>query len=338
MLKRRVLEACVLSLTLVTSAAHAEPRDPVAAQALFDDARKLMLTGQYAEACPKLAESQRLDPGIGTAFNLADCDEKIGLIASAWALFLEVASQARASGEAEREAAAKGRAAKLEPKLPRLRIRVGADNRPPGLEITRDGIAVGPAQWGSVVPVDPGRHEIVAKAPGRQTFTRSVTAEQGVVLDFELPPLAPGADAAPAAAAATPVAAAGAPAPEPSEKRTSSGPSPLVYVLGGVGIVGVGVGTTFSFMAMADNDDSKTHCNPSDPNKCSAEGVEQRNSAIKKGNVATVGFVVGGASLAGALVLWLVGGSSGDSSKAGVTAGGNVGANGGELHLSGRFW
>src|SRR4051794_35386626 len=107
MMNKRLFEGCVVALALVAGRAHAEARDPVAAQALFDDARRLMAAGQTAEACPKFAESQRLDPGIGTAFNLADCYEKSGHVASAWALFLEVVSQARASGESDREAAAK---------------------------------------------------------------------------------------------------------------------------------------------------------------------------------------------------------------------------------------
>lgn len=333
MVNKRLFEGCVVALALAAGTAHAEGRDPVAAQALFDDGRRLMAAGQTAEACPKFAESQRLDPGIGTAFNLADCYEKTGHVASAWALFLEVVSQARASGESDREAAAKTRATRLEPRLPKLRIRVSQESRLTGLEITRDGVTVGQAQWDSMVPVDPGSHEIIAKAPGRQTYSRTVKAEEGVVLDFELPVLAPGA-APPSASAdgATPP-----PHDEPVKKSESSGPSGWVYGLGAVGVVGLGIGTTFAFMAMSDNKSSKEHCNTSvQPNQCEPEGIEQRNSALTKGNVATAAFAVGGASLAGALVVWLVGGS-GDSKKAGVTAGANVGANGAELHLAGRF-
>src|SRR6187402_2533014 len=129
--------------------ALADERDPAAAQALFDEARKLSSAGRYPEACAKLAESNRLDPGIGTQFHLADCQEKNGKIASAWATFLEVASQARASAQSDREKAALKRAAQLESKLPRLRIEVPEANRVNGLEIHRDGVLVGSAQWGT---------------------------------------------------------------------------------------------------------------------------------------------------------------------------------------------
>ena len=71
------------------------PADKAAAQSLFEQAKRLMNEGNYAEACPKLEESQMLDKGMGTQFHLASCYEQIGRTASAWALFVEVAAAAR---------------------------------------------------------------------------------------------------------------------------------------------------------------------------------------------------------------------------------------------------
>src|SRR5687768_12013927 len=64
-----------------------------AAEVAFDEAIALSEAGKYEEACSKFEESDRLDHAMNTLFNLADCYEKIGRIASAWEAFSKVASE-----------------------------------------------------------------------------------------------------------------------------------------------------------------------------------------------------------------------------------------------------
>lgn len=161
------------------------------AQALFDEARGLMDAGRYGEACPKLAESQRLDPGGGTLLNLATCREREGKTATAWTLLHDLQSASRADGNAEREAIARQKIEALAPRLTRLRVSVSAEARSAaGLAVTVDDLALGSGAWGAAIPVDPGVHRVVARAPGRITWSRDVaTPDAASTVEAEVPAL-----------------------------------------------------------------------------------------------------------------------------------------------------
>ena len=172
-MRRFLKTAAVLAPLLAWTALDAPTAradDPAGAQALHDEAKALMKDGKWSAACPKLEESQRLSPAVGTRFKLADCLEHTGRTASAWANFLGVAATAKEKGQKDREIEARTRAAALEPKLSRLAIVVPEASRVAGLDVKRDGESVGAAQWGTPLPVDPGVHEVLASAPGKRAY------------------------------------------------------------------------------------------------------------------------------------------------------------------------
>ncbi len=151
--------------------------DRAAAEAAFQQAMKLMDEKSYGAACPKLEASHKLDPGVGTLLYLADCYEQLGRTASAWATFRDAAYRAEQEGQKNRETAAKQNAERLETTLSKLTIEVldPAD----GMEVQRNGEVVNRALWGSPLPVDPGTHEIVASAPGRNPWSTVITVLKG---------------------------------------------------------------------------------------------------------------------------------------------------------------
>jgi hypothetical protein len=302
----------VLTTSLVSLPCLAEPAsaaDRATAQSLFDSAMKLLEKKDFAAACPQLEESQRLDPGQGTQYRLATCYEGQGKTASAWASYLEVAEAAKVAKQPDRERVARERAKALVVKLPYLTIR----SKDPAAQITRDGRPVPTGQLGVAVAVDPGKHEIVASAPGKAPFKKEIESVAGTPSTIEIPLL----EAAPATSA-SPVGIAPAPAstaPEPPA-RAADPPPPasavdgglgtqrkLALVAGGVGVAAA-VGTViFGALAKSANDASAEHCGAG--NLCDPEGLDDRDRALSRARISTVLGVVGGVGLAGGVALWV---------------------------------
>jgi serine/threonine-protein kinase len=315
-----------------------------AAQALFDQARQLMADGKYAEACPKLVESQRLDPGAGTLLNLGQCYEKNGQTASAWVTFKDAAAAAELKHRADWSQRARERSQALEPLLSKLTIDVPAEERGIGIQVRRDGVEVGMAVWGAPIPVDPGDHAIEATAPAKKRWTTTVNvgpkADQAhvtvAVLEDEPVPSAVAAAPTPVAAAPPPVAPLPPPQTPPAEPAASgSSQRTAGLVVGGVGIVGVALGSVFGVIAAGKASDSKTLC-PSAPNCTSAAGVQDNSDAKSSATVSTIAMIVGGAAVATGAVLYFTA-PKGRSSGAALNVGPAVGPGQVGLRLGGAW-
>lgn len=305
--RRGVLAAVLAAVTMMSApAARAQSAaDQATAEALFKQARELMAAGKFADACPKLAESERLDPSAGTLLNLATCYDKNGLIASAWVTYKEAATAAQKVNEPDRARLARNKAAELEPKLPMLTVTVGAGADRPDLVVKRDGEAVGRAAWGTAIPVDPGQHTIQASAAGHRTWTSHVdVAGTGARVSIEVPVLPEEAAAAPVPAgpAVRPVTTGSTGSPPATPESPGSTQRVLGLVAGGAGIAGLAVGSAFGILARGHRDDAGGHCTGT---QCDATGISQLDQARSAATVATIGFVAGGVLLASGIVVYL---------------------------------
>lgn len=297
------LAAALLVWAPRARAADPSSADSATAQALFDQAKKLMAEGNYPDACPKLEESQRLDPGVGTLLNLADCFEQEGRTATAWSKFLEAASAAKEAGQLEREQGARERAAALVPRISKIVITVTGADKVPGLEVKRDGALVGPAQWGSPIPADQGLHTISATAPGRKSWETKIMLKGG---GATLTALVPELEALGSTASSANGTSTDTTAPRADVVKTDGSglgtQRALGLVAGGVGVVGVVLSTVFGVTSKSKHDEALSHC---DGAACrDQQGVDLKNSARTAGTISTVAFVVGAAGLAGGGVLW----------------------------------
>jgi hypothetical protein len=211
------------------------------AETLYRQARDLMAAGNYAEACPKLKESYRVDPATGTLLNLAACHEAEGKFASAWREYSDAVMAARRDRRPDRVKYAEEHMLAIEQKVSRLTLVVPPESDLPDLELKLDGVVIGRAARGVAMPVDPGEHVVEASAPGKVPWTS--TLKIGAAADAQtvaVPPLVAQATQTP-----PPTAVVVAPPPSPAVTPraaepgadTSARPIPLsVYVAGGATI------------------------------------------------------------------------------------------------------
>jgi hypothetical protein len=281
-----------VALALARGARAQDGMTKATAEALFSDGKRLMVAGNYVDACPKFAASQKLDPGVGTVLNLADCYEKLGRTASAWAEFRSAASAARAQGSSDREQLAADRARALESKLSYLTIVTAA--RAEDVRIRRDGVAVEPAMLGTAIPIDPGRHTIDALGATDRKWSVAidvtVTASRVTV-------------SVPDLAGAPPVLAPGAAVPASDPAKYGAAQRGVGIGLGVLGVTAAAAGSVFGLKAGSDWDAAKSHCT-SFPRGCDAQAVSLAEDAHAASNASTVAFVIGGAALAGGAVLF----------------------------------
>lgn len=256
--------------------------------------------GDLAAACPKLEESFRIAPRLGTMLNLGGCFEKQGQLAHALAVYERAATMARDAGRGDRERAARELAGRVERKVAKLIVEMDPAAAE-GLVVDVDGEALS-LRGGGLVPIDPGRRVVRARAPGKRPWSTQVTAAAGATVRVTIPAL----DAEePARVAERPKEKEEErPLPPPMVEakspawRTASIATALV-----VGVAGVGVGTVFGLRARGKLDDSKPHC---DAIGCDADGIALIDQAKSAGNVSTVAFIVGGVGLVAAAVLVFV--------------------------------
>lgn len=298
----------LVGLCVATPAwADTNAANQAAADAVFSEASQRMAAHDYAAACPKFVEAQRLDPTAGTLLNLGLCYEQAGKLASALGAYGEAEAMAGRARDKARQDEALRRTKIVEGQVARLTINVSGSARIPGLIVKRDSESLGAAMWGTAIPVDPGEYTLEAAAPGRTTWTKKalLVAKAGS-LTIEIPTLDP-APAEPRKGAN----AAGA-----SEELATwwTGQRTTGVILSGVGVVGLVVGSIFGAQALSKYSDSQGHCQTAAPNVCSAEGVALRGSAGTAADISTASMIAGGVLLAGGVVLFVTA-PSGEAAK-----------------------
>jgi hypothetical protein len=277
-------------LVATPSSALADTGDAVLADSLYEEGKVLFQRKEFSAACPKLAESDRLDPAGGTVLMLAECYEGEGKIASAWVAYGEALSRAQRDRRSDRAEEAKTRLAALEPRIPRTIIDVPDEVRAiRGLSVKRSGTDVPSVSFGISVMADPGRVEVTAQAPGYEPFHANIDVGEGETQRIR-------------------VTLAREPAPPPARPDPAAPLSvsvPISITLGVVGVAAVVVGGYFGGAAIQDAHQVNDVCHGQ--STCSDRAmVDLAHTADREANIANVLLPVGGAALVSGLVVILV--------------------------------
>lgn len=287
------LAALVVGTTCPPASAQSEDR-VAAASALFDEAKAMMDKGNFVEACPKLAESDALDPQVGTLLNLALCYELSGKTGSGCAMWRRAEAAAARKLQPEREELARDRAAKVCARAPLIAIDVAPQAGRDRVEVKINDVPLPREQWNTPQPFDPGAYQLRAEGTGLRPWSSTVVVDEQHPAVVLVPVLAHESDAL-------------APSPTPaSDGRASSRLMMGAWIAGGVGVAALGIGSAFGVAALI-NDDAATRGNNCVRNNCNPSGEGDRQRAIDDARVADVMLGMSTAAAATGIALWLVG-------------------------------
>jgi hypothetical protein len=306
------------------------------ARRLFDEATALERRSAWKDASAKLDAALAIKETPGLHFHRAHCAEQLGELVVAARHYARAEALIRAGAKApdveELLAAARVR---VLARVPRLVLVLPSDVTGATLEI--DGTRVS-EEPGTPLFLDPGRHRIVAKAPGRRDFEMEITLVEGQSQTLEVVLSPP--------ARAKPVATSSDTARQPDMEGW--GVREVVLVGGAtfaVAGLATGIGFTIAKNAAADRaesvgrivdatapEDPENACKENPPPECS-ELEDAQDDHRRASRFATIGFVTAGVGAAAALATWALW----PSSRARVSASVSPSPGGATLSLAGRF-
>lgn len=279
----------------------ARATEPMAAEVLFDEGVEDMKAERFPQACPKIAESHRLERRAGTLFTLAECWARAARPATALARYREYLrlfermSDADKAAQRGRDAVAAAQIERLEAEVAKLRV-VLLEPVPAGTTIKHNDRELGRPSLGTWLPLDPGEHVLVAQAPGGPATTLRVDLVKGErrAVELMVQPAVPTAPVRP------PKPATALPLPRQGGAADREGLNQLeigAVATGALAFAGLLVGTVAGIAVLGQKEDLDRLCGiGGDPTACTPEGKREADAAQALASLSTVGFVVAGAA------------------------------------------
>lgn len=267
------------------------------ARALFREAVALSAAGNCAAAVQKYRQVAEIKMTANVAFNMGECQDKLGSLVAALGNYRLAASKIAESKPKEVEKVAQqveGRIADLEKRIPK--VTVTRSNEVGTIEI--DSVEIGNAQLGSAIPVDPGTHVVIAKLNGTEVGRQTVTLAEGESKSVKLTVKLPDAPKKPK----EPVED-----PDPPKKEEPPPPppskAPAIAAIG-VGVVGLALGGVFIGLAAGNADKLKAQCGGDTSCPSSAKPLADEGKTFEGVSVAM--FAVGAIGVGTGIILFAV--------------------------------
>ena len=163
-LGRAALGVGIVAATLAASGgARAQTKQELdEARKQFQEGMALSAANNCSAALTKFRAVANVKMTANVAFNIAECEERLGKLVSALGNYRLAASQAQGDPKSKDVASrVADRIDALEVRIPRLTIKRGKGADIASIEL--DGSELGASQLSAATPVDPGSHTVVAK-------------------------------------------------------------------------------------------------------------------------------------------------------------------------------
>ena len=304
----RIATSCIVAIAITIATPLHASAQTAEAETLFREGKRLFKKGKISEACEKFEASDRLEPAVGVELNLGNCREKNGQTASAWAMFVKAAANAKHANKQDAVDEARKRAKALEKRLIFLTLSVPDESTLEGLVIKRNQTSIDHALWNQPMPVDPDEYTISAEAPEHTTWSVTVAIKTKSKV-IEVPKLEEHKTEH-----AKPEDEPTVNPTEPEEtheqlprKRTASRRKyrSTVLALGAIGVGSLALGTAFGLESSHLESLSDAKCPTTD---CKSQrGVDQNSSARTLGWIANISWGVGTVAVVGAVAAWWLG-------------------------------
>ncbi|MEP7120778.1 MAG: hypothetical protein ABJE95_07710 [Byssovorax sp.] len=271
----------------------------------LDDARKqfqegmaLSAANNCSAALTKFRAVANVKMTANVAFNIAECEERLGKLVSALGNYRLAASQAQGDPKAKDVASrVADRIDALDARIPKLTIKRGRGADVASIEL--DGSELGAAQLSAATPVDPGSHTVVAKIGDRVYAQDKVILVEKENKTFEVKINAPVAKIEKDQVVE--------PDPQP-EKPAALPPKSKVPAVVAIGVGGVGVILGVTFMVIRGGALSDLDAKCGGDTSCPPSAQPSADKGRLFTGLAEGAFLVGAAGIVTGVVLLATGG------------------------------